>query len=145
MPFRQNIFEQGQYYHIFNRGVNRQKIFFTKENYLYFLKLLNKHRISSHATVIAYCLMPNHYHLLLRQDSDINLSRFMKAVLSAYVQALNKYLERKGPLFEGRFKHVHVDNDEYVLHLCRYIHLNPVIAGYVRTQRSGYSQIIENG
>jgi hypothetical protein len=77
--------------------------------------------------------MPNHYHLLLRQDSDISLSQFMKAILSAYVQGLNKQLGRKGTLFEGRFKHVHVDRDEYILHLCRYIHLNPVKASFVTT------------
>ncbi|MCD6334967.1 MAG: transposase [Candidatus Latescibacteria bacterium] len=66
--------------------------------------------------------MPNHYHFLLRQDGEVSLSRFINVAFNVYVQALNKQLERKGTLFEGRFKHVLVDKDEYILYLCRYIH-----------------------
>ena len=138
MPLRQNIFAPSNYYHIFNRGINRQKIFLSKENYLYCVRLLKKHSESYLITVIAYCLMPNHYHLLLRQESDISISKYVNVVFSAYVQALNKRLGRKGPLFESRFKHVHVDKDEYILHLCRYIHLNPVKAGLVNNPRKWF-------
>ena len=132
MSSRNRTFAPGHYCHIYNRGINREKIFFSKENYLHYLRLLGKYIEDYLVTVIAYCLMPNHYHFLLRQDGDTPLSKFMKAVLSAYVQPLNKQLERKGPLFEGRFRHVYVDRDEYILHLCRYIHFNPVTARYVR-------------
>ena len=131
MPYRRNIFLPGGYYHIYNRGTNRGNIFFSEENFLYCLTLLKKYAKSHLVTVIAYCLMPNHYHLLLRQDGQVSLSKFVNLVFNAYVQALNKQLRRKGTLFQGRFKHVHVDRDEYVLHLCRYIHLNPVGAGLI--------------
>ncbi|MFH1009243.1 MAG: transposase [Candidatus Latescibacterota bacterium] len=73
----------------------------------------------------------HHYHLLLRQDGEISLSKFSNVVFNAYVQALNKQFGRRGTLFEGRFRHVLVDKDEYALQLCRYIHLNPVKAGLV--------------
>ena len=82
-------------------------------------------------TIVAYCLMPNHYHLLLRQDGEISLSKFINVVFNAYVQAVNKQIGRKGTLFAGRFKHIHVDRQEYLLHLVRYIHLNPLEAGLV--------------
>ena len=131
MPRRENIFATGNYYHIYNRGAHRENIFFSEENFLHCLRLLRKYAQSYSVTVIAYCLMPNHYHFLLRQDGEVSLSKFINVVFNAYVQALNKQLGRKGTLFEGRFKHVLVDKDEYVLHLCRYIHLNPVKAGLV--------------
>ena len=132
MTSRKSTFVQGNYYHIYNRGVNRQKIFFSKENYFHCLRLLSKYSKAYLVTVIAYCLMPNHYHLLVRQDSEIGFPKLIKTVFNAYVQAVNKQLGRKGTLFEGRSKHVHVDKDEYILHLCRYIHLNPVEAGLAR-------------
>ncbi len=131
MPYRQDIFVPGNYYHIYNRGANRENIFFSKENFLHCLRLLGKYTKSYLVTVIAYCLMPNHYHLVLRQDGEVSLSKFTNVVFNAYVQAVNKQLRRKGTLFQGGFKHVHVDRDEYVLHLCRYVHLNPVEAGIV--------------
>jgi len=81
--------------------------------------------------VIAYCLMPNHYHFLLRQESDEPLSKFMQMLFNAYVQALNIQQGRTGTLFEGRFKHKCVEQWEYLMALCRYIHRNPVKAGLV--------------
>jgi len=72
--------------------------------------------------------MPNHYHFLLRQESDEPLSKFMQVLFNSYVQALNLQQERIGTLFEGRFKHKCVDKWEYLIVLCRYIHLNPVKA-----------------
>ncbi len=83
------------------------------------------------AGLIAYCLMPNHYHFLLRQETGIPLSKFMQVLFTTYVQALNLQQERSGTLFEGRFKHKRVDKWEYLVILCRYIHLNPVKAGLV--------------
>ena len=75
--------------------------------------------------------MPNHYHFVLRQDGETPISVFIQRLFQTYTQAFNKQQGRKGPLFEGRFRHVHVDRDEYVIHLCRYVHLNPVTAGLV--------------
>ncbi len=133
MPYRKKEFYQGGYYHIFNRGVNRERIFFSDENYLYCLRLVKKYAERYFVSVIAYCLMPNHYHFILRQDGKKSLSEFMRVVFNAYVQAVNKQRGRTGTLFEGRFKHIHIAEDKYILHLCRYIHLNPVEANLVRT------------
>ena len=133
MSSRNRTFAAGQYYHIFNRGINRESIFFRKENYLYYLRLLRKYSQLYFVTATAYCLMPNHYHLLLRQDGEVSISKLMQVIANSYVQGLNKQLGRKGTIFEGGFKHIHVEKEEYILHLCRYIHLNPVQAGLVRS------------
>ncbi|MFQ5419579.1 MAG: transposase, partial [Anaerolineae bacterium] len=111
MPRRKNKFTTGHYYHIYNRGANRERIFFSKDNYLYFLKLLKKYSRKYQIAIIAYCLMPNHYHFLLRQDGETPISRFIGVLFNAYAQALNQQIGRSGALFEGRFKDVHVDND----------------------------------
>lgn len=75
--------------------------------------------------------MPNHYHFLLRPETDRPLSEFINVLFNAYVQALNRQRDRTGTLFEGRFRHVLVDRWDYLIHLCRYIHRNPVKAGLV--------------
>jgi REP element-mobilizing transposase RayT len=81
--------------------------------------------------IIAYCLMPNHYHFLLRQDGEVALSRVVGWLFNAYVLAVNNQQGRSGTLFEGRFRDVQVDKEGYLIHLCRYIHANPVKAGLV--------------
>lgn len=131
MPRRKNQFTTGHYYHVYNRGANRERIFFNENNYLHLLKLVKKYCQKYLITAIAYCLMPNHYHFLLRQDGEVTISRFTGTLFNAYAQALNKQTGRSGALFEGRFKDVHVDDAAYLLHLCRYIHGNPVKAGLV--------------
>lgn len=123
-------FTSGHCYHIYNRGNNRQSIFFEQENYLYFLKLLKTHLTLQNIRVLAYCLMPNHYHLLVKLDSD-HLSNAMHDLSVAYTKAINKRFNRTGSLFEGRFKAITVNNDTYLAHLSRYIHLNPAKAGLV--------------
>lgn len=131
MPYRGDTFTQGQYYHIYNRGAGKAKIFFNDGNYQYILRLVREYYQKHGATIIAYCLMPNHYHFLLRQDTDEPLSKFMQVLFNSYVQALNLQQGRSGTLFEGRFKHKLVDKSEYLFVLCRYIHRNPVRAGLV--------------
>ena len=131
MPYRSNAFTQGQYYHIYNRGAGRGNIFTNEGNYLYLLRLVEEYAPKYGVAVIAYCLMPNHYHFLLRQETEILLSKFMQVLFNAYVQALNAQQERTGTLFEGRFRHKCVEKWEYLIVLCRYIHLNPVMAGLV--------------
>jgi REP element-mobilizing transposase RayT len=131
VPQRGNVFAKGHFYHIYNRGAGRAPIFFNDQNFDYCLDLVAQYRHAYGASIIAYCLMPNHYHFLLRQVTDVPLSKFVGVVFNAYVQAVNKQQERKGTLFADRFKHVWVDRDEYLIHLCRYIHLNPVLAHLV--------------
>ena len=132
MPFRRVGLEQGEFYHFYNRGNNKQRIFFERENYHYFLRTFGGYFPEGIAEVCAYCLMPNHYHLLVRLTSDCNYSRLMQYFGIAYVKAMNRRYERCGHLFQGRFKAKLVDSDEYLLHLSRYIHLNPQCSNLVR-------------
>ena len=131
MPQRGEVFAEGEYYHIYNRGVDHRPIFFTPANYVYCLQLVKRYLPQHAMALIAYCLMPNHDHFLLRQDSDVPLSKFIGELFNAYTQAFNKQQARNGSLFEGRFRHKRVECDEYLIHLCRYIHLNPVQAQLV--------------
>jgi len=132
VPHRKEVFHRGGYYHVHNRGADRGLLFFAPDNYEHCLRLIKRCQTRYGAAVIAYCLMPNHYHFLLRQDSETPLSRFVNVVFNAYVQAVNRQEGRSGTLFEGRFRHVEIDREAYLIHLCRYIHLNPVKAGLVQ-------------
>jgi REP element-mobilizing transposase RayT len=129
MPYRQVAFEAGECYHVYNRGNNRQRIFLERENYLFFLRKWRQY-FAGVADVIAYCLMPNHYHFLLQLRKD-DFSEPMQAFALSYTKALNQHHHRVGSVFQGRFRAVHVDDDPYLLHLSRYIHLNPTAAGLV--------------
>ncbi|HEV8537766.1 MAG TPA: transposase, partial [Bacteroidota bacterium] len=111
MARRKIVFAQDQYYHIYNRGCNREDIFRTPENYLYLLRLLGECRDNCPVAIIAYCLMPNHYHFLLRQESDTPLSILIQAIFNAYTKAFNKRYRRSGTLFEGPFEAIHVDKE----------------------------------
>jgi len=144
MPYRGDVFAKGHYYHIYNRGAGGGPLFFNPGNYEYCLRLVKRYAARYGVTVIAYCLMPNHYHFLLRQGADTPLSRFVNVLFNAYVQAVNRQQGRTGTVFEGRFRHVWVDREEYLVHLCRYIHLNPVKAGLVsRPEAWPYSNYLE--
>jgi putative transposase len=99
MPQRGEVFAAGKYYHIYNRGVGRSPIFFTPANYEYCLRLIKRYLVQCRVAVIAYCLMPNHYHFLLRQESDLSLSKFMGVMFNAYAQAVNRQQSRQGSLF----------------------------------------------
>ena len=146
MPSRRTPFLAHHYYHIYNRGVDRGKIYFSTENYLYFIQLLHNNLERYTINIIAYCLMPNHFHLLIMPELDDNLSSFMKSLLGSYSQALNKERERCGPLFQSRFQSILIDNETYLIHLARYIHLNPFEAGLAEAvaewQFSNYLDII---
>jgi len=144
MPYRGDVFAKGHYYHVYNRSVEGTPLFFNHGNYTYCLRLVKRYATRYGVTVIAYCLMPNHYHFLLRQETDTPLSRFVNVLFNAYVQAVNRQQGRTGTLFEGRFRHVWVDQEEYLIHLCRYIHLNPVKAGLVHSPEAWpYSNYLE--
>ncbi len=135
----------GGYYHIFNRGVEKRKIFLDEQDYktfLSFLKLYLEPRISKpkdlkeakllkrslakEAKLLAYCLMPNHFHLLLKQETLNGMTKLTRAISTNYAMYFNTKYERVGPLFQGNYKAVLVDSEEQLLHLSRYIHLNPV-------------------
>jgi len=122
---------QHHYYHIYNRGNNRQPIFLEDDNYIYLLKMFKEKKDKYSITILAYCLMPNHYHLFLRQDGTHPISNFLKTVFQSYVQAFNKKYQRSGKLFEGNAQGKAIDDEGHFYHICRYIHLNPVDAGLV--------------
>jgi len=138
------------YYHIYNRGVEKRLIFQDREDYtkfLYLLKvylsppdelgkeypLLKAHIVHNNLfgeiDLLAFCLMPNHFHLLVKQKSKQGITKLMEQVITAYSMHFNKRHERVGHLFQSRYKAALVDSDEYLLHLSRYIHLNPVARG----------------
>ena len=121
----------GHYYHVYNRGVNRQPIFSDQGNYDFLLRRIRHFLPDYDLTFIAYCLMPNHYHFLIRVESDGELSPFIQRLFNSYTQAYNRQQKRSGTLFEGRAKSKLVPEAKYLLHLVRYIHLNPVQAGLI--------------
>ncbi len=126
-------FKAENYYHLYNRGVNRQPIFFQAENWGFFIKRLRKYCQPDFIDIIAYCLMPNHYHLLVYLKTDELSEKIMQPFGVSYTKAINWQQKRVGPLFQGPFKAKHVDRESYLLHLSRYIHLNPVEAGLVKS------------
>ncbi len=129
---RRNVpFLPNNYYHVYNRGASKGVIFRDDRDYRFLLKQFPRRLCEFNISIIAYCLMSNHYHLLLRQNGDRTISDFMQAVFGVYSLAFNSVHERSGTLFEGPFRAVLVDSNEYLLQLCRYIHRNPVDAGMV--------------
>lgn len=130
MPRRETPVIKGQYYHVFNRGNQRENIFFEKDNYHFFLKKFRPY-IEKHAEILCYCLMPNHYHFLLSPIDD-RFSKQMQNFTISYVKAINKRCNRVGHLFQGNFKAKLVDDNNVLLHLTRYIHLNPVEGNFAR-------------
>jgi len=126
-------FVHGGYYHIYNRGAGCQLIFREERNYIYVLRLLKKVAGECGVTVIAYSLLPNHYHWLLRQDSETPAGKVPTRVFGSYSQAFNRAYQRSGTLFEGPYKALAVDTDDYFVNLCSYIHLNAVHHGLVNT------------
>lgn len=133
MPRRKVQFRQGAYYHIYNRGADRRSIFLHNENYRYLLRLLDKYLEPLQLTLIAYCLLPNHYHWPVRQESETKAGLLPQRVFNAYAKAFNNATSRSGTLFEDRYDAIVVESDEYLRHLCRYIHANPVRHGIAAT------------
>lgn len=127
----------GAYYHVMNRGLASRNIFADRSDRDQFLKLLADCHEMWGIRVIAYCLMGNHYHLLV-QTPHANLSRVMRHLDGLYTQRYNRRHKRDGPLFRGRYKAILIDGDEYLLAVARYIHHNPVAAGLSRSPE-GYA------
>lgn len=129
--------QAGHICHIFNRGNNRQDISFCRENYKYFLRKVGKH-LKPHLDVLAYCLMPNHFHFLvyLKEDFNrINYSKDLAVTLRSYTRGINKKYNRIGSLFQQHTKVKNITesaNPEYYAFICfNYIHQNPVKAKLV--------------
>lgn len=129
--------ENGKYYHIYNRGINSEKLFKEPENFEYFLNLYDRH-ISPVADTFAWCLMTNHFHLLIRikeqneisQHKTIEPSQSFSNLFNAYTKAINKRFNRHGALFERPFRRKIVEDETYFRNIITYIHNNPVHHGY---------------
>lgn len=168
MPGRNIPLITNQIYHVINRGVASQPIFLNQKDYLRGLEIIfyyqNKHvplrysfflrlpqkqkteildRLRTDGDflveIIAFCLMPNHLHLLLKQMKDNGTSLFMSNVSNSYTRYFNVKQRRIGHLFQGKFKAVRVETDEQLFHLSRYIHLNPYSSYLIKNLNGLYS------
>jgi len=127
----QKISYKGGYFHIYNRGNRNQDVFSEEGDYLNYLKKLREYKKKYNISIICYCLMPNHFHLLLRQDSDTPIYKFMHALHTSYSIYFNKKYDKVGRMFQGRFKQKEIEKDEYLSRVTSYIHFNPVKDGLV--------------
>jgi len=121
----------GAWYHVMNRGRRAEKVFHDRNDYQAFVDLLEESSEMWNIRVAAYCLMTNHYHILV-QTPDANISRSMRHINGVYTQRFNKRHRCDGQLFRGRYKSILVSGDSYLLQLVRYIHRNPVKASITR-------------
>lgn len=157
-------FVKGYFYHIFNRGVEKRQIFMGKQDYYRFIHDLyefndanavinlsyryGEYRGSTSIIqrtkkilikIICFCLMPNHFHLILRQVRENGISKFMQKLGTGYTMYFNQKYKRTGTLFGGRFKSVFIETDEQLLHLSRYIHINPLTLIQPHWEETGIS------
>lgn len=159
MPIRKIPLRSNYIYHILSRGVNRMPIFIDKRDYQRFMSLLDYCRFADYpvkfslfkslplkkrhqikrslkekfVSFISYCLMPNHFHFVLRQEKDDGIVSFINRLLTSYTKFFNTKHERSGPLFESRFRAILVETEEQLFHLVRYVHLNPYSSVVVKT------------
>lgn len=152
MPSANSIkqFAPDQFYHVYNRGVEKRKIFEDAQDYQKFLHYLKTYlspvdilrqenpllrsnlvnnNLADEVDLIAFCLMPNHFHMLVHQKTRDGMTKLLKQVSVGYSMYFNKRYSRVGPLFQGIYKACTVENEDYLLHLSRYIHLNPLERG----------------
>ena len=160
---RELTFVNGEIYHVFNRGVEKRLTFTTTRDYergiqtldyyhiqnppirfSYFLRLSKEARTfaieklqqnSNLVDLLSYCLMPNHFHFLLRQSQKSGISKFIANFSNSYTKYFNTKYKRVGHLFQGTFKAVQIETDEQLMHVSRYIHLNPVTSFIIRPGR----------
>ena len=125
MPSLQRIEPENAFYYVMNRGRERHTIFHGDEYYLCFLETLAQAQQRFNCIVHAYCLMGNHYHLLI-ETPNANLGRIMRHINGVYTQRYNRLQLTDGPIFRGRYKAILIDHDAYLLQLSRYIHRNPI-------------------
>ena len=157
MSYRKDPLSTGHYYHIYNRSIAGYKIFNNQNEFQRFrdamifymasnrllkfarhldLSPKNKHQMDFNedeyqVRIVAYCLMPTHFHLLLEQLRDNGITKYLSSISESYSRYFNIKHKRNGPLWESRFKNVLVGSDEQLIHLTRYIHLNPTSANLV--------------
>jgi REP element-mobilizing transposase RayT len=134
MPRQARLDAPGLLHHVMARGLNRQKIFQDRWDYEDFLKRLSAALEKSPCEILAWALMPNHSHFLIRSGAG-GLCPLMRRLLTGYAQAFNRRHHRVGYLFQGRYKSLVCEEEEYLLTLVRYIHLNPIAGGVLRSMK----------
>lgn len=127
MPRGNRHLYPGAIFHVMNRGLAHRDVFLTQEDFLSFIEIFSNLELRFRVSVIAYCLMPNHFHLLMK-DEDCRLSEALKHLSWQYVFHFNRRQDRDGPLFRGRFKSVRIESSNQLRHTIEYIHFNPVKA-----------------
>ncbi len=146
---------ENQYYHVYNRGVNKDLIFRENSDKDFLLKLfnqrlskptdINKTRILLNplgkSEILSFCLLDNHYHLLFWLNNDTkSITKFMHSIFTSYTMYFNLKYDRVGPLFQSRYKASIINNDPYLIHISRYIHLNP--SDYENYKYSSYQSYL---
>lgn len=121
----------GALYHVLNRGNNKNNIFLDEKDYRVFLNHLEEVKQEKDFVLYSYCLMPNHFHLLIKTN-EFPLSKIMQKLLTSYAIYFNSRYDRKGHLFQNRYKAIVCDKENYLFSLIQYIHLNPLRAGLVK-------------
>jgi len=156
MSYRAELIATGEYYHVMNRGVEKRSTFIDERDNQRFIEMIAYYYRSQPPTsysqrsriqlrkleihnwghplveMVAYCLMPNHFHFLIKPVIDGGLATFMARLTNAYTRAFNTRYKRVGALFQGAYKAVHIESNTQLLHVCRYIHLNPIVANLVK-------------
>ena len=149
-----NILKQyaaDHYYHVYSRGVAKQVIFLDEQDYLFFISLFKRYLSNEPSAsparvpypwygqridLLAYCLMPNHIHLLFYQRDEKAITELMRSMMTSYSMYFNRRYKRVGPVFQSRYLASLIDQDSYLQHISRYIHLNPK-----EWQSYGYSSL----
>lgn len=140
MPAKNSVkhYIENGYYHLYNRGVEKRNIFIDSQDYSVFLSYLKKYldptgsdpkSLACEVELLAFCLMPNHFHLQVKQASRNGITKLIRAVCTSYAMYFNKKYGRVGTLFQGKYKAVLIMEEAYLVHLSRYIHLNPFYPG----------------
>lgn len=162
MPIRKTSLVNGKYYHVFNKTIDQKKSFVSRQDYqravtalLFYsfkqnnhdlskfmrltsksqIEFINNHHSSTVSSVIAFCLMPNHFHILLKQIIKGGISYHLKEFQNSYTRFLNIKQKRSGPLFLTQFKAVKIETENQFLHVSRYIHLNPFSSNIVKSKQ----------
>jgi len=138
MPRQARQLSESGYFHVIVRGIGRQAIFEERDDYLFYLSILRRFSVETGVAILAYCLMENHVHLLLRDDGQ-RVSLMMKKMGVSYSQYFNKKYERCGHLFQDRFLSEAIENEAYLLSVFRYILNNPAKAGICPAQAYEWS------
>lgn len=139
-------FKNGEYYHIYNRGVDKRQIFTNNNDYIRFINSINRFN-QDLVSFTAYNLVENHFHFKLKQLSDYGISKFMHKLGTGYTIYFNKKYDRSGSLFENVFKATHIDSESYLIWLSGYIHNNTKKHDIAENEDwiwSSYSQYLYN-